>query len=85
MKISDFTCPSCASSYEVAESISAEGSPGRALCTVCGGVLESWQEPKLRVYRLVLAPELKYPHVPAPPSPMPVAPAAFQKDYWETV
>jgi hypothetical protein len=68
MKISDFTCPSCASSYEVAESISMEGSPGRAICTVCGGVLASWQEPKLRVYRLALAPELKYPRVPTPPS-----------------
>jgi uncharacterized Zn finger protein len=70
MKISDFTCPSCSASYEVAESLSAEGSPGRAECTVCGALLESWQEPKIKAYRLVLSPEFKYPRVPTPPSPM---------------
>jgi hypothetical protein len=71
MKISDFTCPSCASSYEVAESMSLEGSPGRAECVVCGGLLETWQEPRMKAYRLVLAPEHKYPRVPVPPSPAP--------------
>ncbi|SHI14870.1 hypothetical protein [Bradyrhizobium erythrophlei] len=75
MKISDFACPSCASSYEVAESLSAEGSPGHAECTVCGAVLASWREPKLRAYRLVLSPELKYPRIPAPPSPVHFEPA----------
>jgi hypothetical protein len=85
MKISDVACPFCASCYEVAESISAEGSPGRAVCTVCGGVLESWQEHRLRVYRLALAPERKYPNVPAPPSPMFNAPASFRNGYSETV
>src|SRR5665647_230651 len=71
MKISDFTCPSCASVYEVAESLSAGGSPGRAECTVCGKLLESWQAPKLRAYRLVMSLEHKYRHCPAPPSPTP--------------
>jgi hypothetical protein len=71
MKISDFNCPSCASSYEVAESMSVKGSPGRAECIVCGALLESWQEPKIKAYRLVLAPEYKYPQVPVPPSPTP--------------
>jgi len=75
MKISDVTCASCASVYQVAESLSAEGSPGRAECTVCGSFLESWQEPRLRAYRLVLSPELKYPRIPAPPSPLHFEPA----------
>jgi|SRR5882672_6370869 len=70
MKISDATCPFCLASYEVAESISATGSPGRAQCAVCGGHLASWQEPKLRAYRLILAPEHKYLGVPVPPSPV---------------
>jgi transcription elongation factor Elf1 len=70
MKISDFACPSCGASYEVAESMSAEGSPGRAECTICGQLLESWQEPKIKAYRLVLSSEHKYPHIPAPPSPI---------------
>jgi hypothetical protein len=69
MKISDFSCPSCGSLYEVAESLSAEGTLGSADCTVCGGVMDSWREPKLRAYRLVLSPEHKYPRIPAPPSP----------------
>ena len=69
MKISDFNCPFCASSYEVAESHSATGSPGRVECTVCGKVLDSWQQPRLKAYRLVLPPEHKYPRIPAPPSP----------------
>ena len=63
MKISDFACPSCAASYEVAESMSAKGSPGRAECTICGRLLEAWQEPKMKAYRLVLSPEHKYPHI----------------------
>jgi hypothetical protein len=69
MKISDVSCPSCAASYEVAESISKTGTPGRARCSICGGMLASWQEPKLRVYRLVMPPEHKYSNVPVPPPP----------------
>src|ERR1019366_5596419 len=71
MRISDFTCAACASVYEVAESLSAEGRPGRDKCVVCGKVLESWQEPKLRAYRLVMPLEYKYKPMPAPPSPRP--------------
>ncbi|TMJ54603.1 MAG: hypothetical protein E6G85_04760 [Alphaproteobacteria bacterium] len=70
MKISDTTCPSCQAAYEVAESISAKGSPGRAHCTVCGELLASWQEPRLRAYRLILPPEHKYSNVPVPPPPI---------------
>jgi hypothetical protein len=69
MKISDFSCPSCGSLYELAESLSAAGSPGSADCTVCGKVLDCWREPRLRAYRLVLTPERKYPRISAPPSP----------------
>jgi hypothetical protein len=70
MRISDLTCPSCASAYEMAESMSVEASPGRVECSVCGGLLDSWQTPRLRAYRLVLPPELKYRHIVAPPSPL---------------
>jgi hypothetical protein len=69
MRISDFTCASCASVYEVAEALSAAGSPGSAKCTICGKLLDSWQDPKLRAYRLVIPLERKYKHIPAPPSP----------------
>jgi hypothetical protein len=69
MKISDFTCRSCGSIYEVAESTSAQGGPDRAECAVCGGLLESWRDRRMRAYRLVLSAEHKYPHIPAPPSP----------------
>jgi len=68
MRMSDFTCKYCDAVYEVAESLSTEGSPGRAECTVCGKHLESWQEPKLRAYRLVMSLEHKYKPIPVPPS-----------------
>jgi len=69
MKISEVVCPSCGSSYLVAESISATASPGHADCSICGELLASWQEPRMRAYRLEVPPELKYPSVEAPPSP----------------
>jgi hypothetical protein len=56
----------------MAESTSAQGSPGRVDCTICGGLLDSWQTPRLRAYRLVLSPERKYRHVVAAPSPGPL-------------
>jgi uncharacterized Zn finger protein len=69
MKISDLVCPSCGSSYEVAESTSVKGKPGRVECAVCTSLLDSWQEPRIKVHRLVLSGERKYHRVPAPPSP----------------
>jgi hypothetical protein len=69
MRILDVTCASCTSVYQVAESVSVKGSPGRAECTVCGNVLESWREPRLRAYRLVMPLKDKYKPVAAPPSP----------------
>ena len=71
MKLSDISCPSCLASYEVAVSTSVKATPGRAQCIVCGGFLESWDEPHLRVYRLTLSSERKYPIVPLPPPPAP--------------
>jgi predicted Zn finger-like uncharacterized protein len=70
MKISDLTCPTCTSVYEVAESSSSVGRPGRVECVNCGQLLDSWQDSKLRAYRLVLSQEYKYHPVPAPSSPM---------------
>lgn len=69
MKISDIECPTCLASYEVAESLSAKGSPGSFRCSACDGLLASWKEPKLRAYRLILPPAYKYPYVPVPPPP----------------
>jgi predicted Zn finger-like uncharacterized protein len=71
MKIYDVNCPSCLTPYEVAESTSVKGSPGRVQCAICGTLLASWQEPKARVYRLIFPLEHKYPRVPVPPSPVP--------------
>jgi hypothetical protein len=70
MKISDLTCSSCSSVYEVAESSSLIGRPGRADCAICGQLLESWQDGKLKAFRLVLPPEHKYRPVTVPPSPI---------------
>jgi uncharacterized Zn finger protein len=67
MKKFDVDCPSCAASYEVAEAVSVKGSPGQARCSACGGLLASWDEPKLIAYRLMLSPRHKYLRVPLPP------------------
>jgi hypothetical protein len=69
MKISDVVCVACGSSYLVAESASAYASPGDANCAVCGHLLASWQEPRMRAYRLEMSPELRYARVQPPPSP----------------
>jgi len=68
MKMFTITCPNCQAVYEVAESTSAAGCPGRAVCAICDAFMTSWQEPKLRAFRLVSQqPEDKYPRVPTPP------------------
>jgi ribosomal protein S27E len=68
MKISDVTCPQCEASYLVAESVSANGSPGDEICTICGTTLANWSDGKLRAFRLMMSPARKYPRVPAPPA-----------------
>ncbi len=65
MKISDFDCPSCGSSYEVAEAVSLPGRAGEAHCVVCGALMASWQQPRLQAFRLMMAPEDKYPRAAA--------------------
>ena len=68
MKISDITCANCGSSYEVAESISVRGTAGQVKCVMCGKLLATWQDPKLRAFRLVMSPEHRYARFPASPS-----------------
>jgi uncharacterized Zn finger protein len=68
MKITGITCSSCGASYEMAESVSAQGKPGQAICAVCGDMLAQWNEPKLRVFRLVMPSERRYAAVAAPPA-----------------
>ncbi len=68
MKIFSVSCPNCGASYEVAESLSAAATPGRAECAVCGALIMDWREPRLRALRLIVPPERKYPRV-TPPSP----------------
>jgi predicted Zn finger-like uncharacterized protein len=69
MKISDTACPSCSAAYEVAEAMTIAGRPGEVRCTVCGAVLASWREPRLRAYRLVMPIEHKYWRIPEAPPP----------------
>ena len=69
MKISDFDCPSCGSSYEVAEAVSLPGNPGQANCVVCGALMASWQQPRMQAFRLTIAPEHKYPRTATLSSP----------------
>ncbi len=68
MKISEISCSSCGALYEMAEACSMPGKPGHAGCAVCGGLLVRWQEPKYRVFRLVMPPEHRYAKVPTPPA-----------------
>jgi predicted Zn finger-like uncharacterized protein len=70
MKISDIACPCCSTCYEVAEAVSAAGRPDEVRCAVCGSVLASWQEPRLRAYRLVMPIEHKYWRMPDVPPPL---------------
>jgi hypothetical protein len=70
MRISDTACPCCLACYEVAEAVTMAGHPGEVRCTLCGAVLASWREPRLRAYRLVMPLEHKYwRSLDAPPPP----------------
>ena len=61
MRLYDITCSACGSVYRVAESENAVGSPGLQNCSVCGAVLASWSDRKLKAFRLEMPPELRYP------------------------
>jgi len=67
MKISDVVCSSCGTAYQVAEAASVPGEPGQASCAMCGNLLERWNTPKLRAFRLVMSPAHRYARVPVPP------------------
>jgi len=60
MRISGTVCPCCAACYEVAEAVTMAGHPGEGRCTLCGAILASWQEPRLRAYRIVMPIAHKY-------------------------
>jgi hypothetical protein len=61
MRLYDIACSACGSVYRVAESENAVGSPGLQSCSVCGAVLASWSDRKLKAFRLEVPPELRYP------------------------
>jgi hypothetical protein len=67
MKISDIFCPACGAAYEMAEALTIDGPAGRETCAVCGQTLASWDDHRLKAFRLVVAPESKYATVPVSP------------------
>lgn len=68
MIITDVTCE-CGASYRRAESTTLDGAAGQFICSSCGALVETWDQPKMRVYRLIIAPEGLYQHPKPPPSP----------------
>lgn len=68
MIISDVNCE-CGTSYRCAESTTLDGEIGQFFCSSCGKLVEAWDEPKMRAYRLVMAPDRLYQHLTPPPSP----------------
>ena len=61
MKISDFKCRTCGSCYLMAESSTGRGRPGLETCSVCGDIMAEWKEPRLKAFKLVMAPTATYP------------------------
>jgi len=57
MKIFELCCDECGAAYAVAESDREPGAPCDLRCAICGSVFASRQEPKLRVARLLSAPD----------------------------
>jgi len=69
MIVSDVACQ-CGASYWRAEASSLKGNCGQFHCACCGALVESWDQPKARVYRLVISTERLYQHPKPPPSPL---------------
>jgi len=67
MKISDVSCRECGSTYQMAVSNLALGSPGQFECSVCGSALTSWKDSSLRAFRLEMSSQHRYSHVALPP------------------
>jgi hypothetical protein len=57
MRVFDRTCVGCGATYAIAESETLRAEPGHAICLVCGDELDRWDEPAVRVCRLVIAAE----------------------------
>lgn len=67
MIVSDVECK-CGAFYRRAEASSLTGSRGQFFCACCGVLVESWDQPSARVYRLMISPERLYQHPKPPPS-----------------
>ncbi len=52
MRIYEIACSGCDATHQVAESETAVGAPGQAICSACGGILASWCDRKLKAFRL---------------------------------
>ena len=57
MKVFDRKCGACGATYAVAVSETMSGKPGQFTCVVCGDEFERWEEPSVRVCRLLIAAE----------------------------
>jgi hypothetical protein len=55
MMMSDVIC-ACGASYRRAESTSRSGERGHFDCAECGATIETWDQPKLIVHRLIVLP-----------------------------
>ena len=60
MRLYDIACSACGAVYRVAESDTAVGLPGVQNCSSCGGILTTWCDRKLKVFRLEMSPEHRY-------------------------
>jgi hypothetical protein len=69
MIITDVNCE-CGASYRRAESNTLRGAPGQFFCSCCGGLVETWDRPSERAYRLAIAVDRLYQHPKPPPSPV---------------
>lgn len=70
MKISDVTCPYCGTAYYLAQSETERGSPGQFQCEVCRETIAAWDEPELRVYRMMYPVGEGYLHIETSPPPL---------------
>lgn len=57
MRVFDRKCNGCGATYSVAVSDTLPGKPGQFTCVVCGDEVERWEEPSVRVCRLLIASE----------------------------
>ena len=70
MQIFDMTCPYCGTIYQGAASDTLRGLHGQFQCQICAEVIDNWDEPKLRVYRIMSPTGEAYLHVATSPPPL---------------